>query len=277
MAKVKCPNGHVFDTNIYGNQCPLCQSVVGTSSPAQGAPAGMARQAAPTPPPIPGTGAPAAAMGVAAPGMGNATNMGAPSGGMGAPAQSNSPHTRIGGMAAGPASPATSPSSAPAQGMGGTRGMGGMANPTGPTKMNRGGEVTGLQGMQQPQVGGGNKTTIRRPDAQGRMVEGRKLVGFLVCYNRFPNGKAFNIYEGRNYVGRDPKCDICVPDDNQMSSRHMSILYRSVDNKFKFRDEQSSNGTFVNKNLLDDGELENYDIIRVGSTLFIFIAIPNVF
>ena len=158
--------------------------------------------------------------------------------------------------------------------------MAGMANPTGPTKMNRGGEaeMTGLQGAQPIQSSGSStKTTIRRPDAQGRMVEGRKLVGFLVCYNRFPNGKAFNIYEGRNYVGRDSKCDICVPDDNQMSSRHMSILYRSVDNKFKFRDEQSSNGTFVNKNLLDDGELENYDIIRVGSTLFIFIAIPNVF
>lgn len=89
-------------------------------------------------------------------------------------------------------------------------------------------------------------------------------------------GKAFNIYEGRNYVGRDTNCDISVPDDPQMSSRHMSILYRSVDNKFKFRDEQSSNGTFVNKELLDDGELENYDIIRVGSTLFIFIAIPKI-
>lgn len=56
----------------------------------------------------------------------------------------------------------------------------------------------------------------------------------------------------------------------------MSILYRSVDNKFKFRDEQSSNGTFINKELLDEGELQNYDIVRVGSTLFIFVAIPQI-
>ena len=69
------------------------------------------------------------------------------------------------------------------------------------------------------------------------MTEGRKLVGFLVCYNRYPNGKAFNLYEGRNYIGRDASCDICIPDDNQLSGRHMSIMYRNVDNKFKFRDE----------------------------------------
>uniref|UniRef100_UPI0040276C70 FHA domain-containing protein n=1 Tax=Prevotella sp. TaxID=59823 RepID=UPI0040276C70 len=54
-----------------------------------------------------------------------------------------------------------------------------------------------------------------------------------------------------------------------------SILYRNVDNKFKFRDEQSSNGTFVNKELADEGELQNYDIIRLGGTVFIFIAIPK--
>lgn len=48
-----------------------------------------------------------------------------------------------------------------------------------------------------------------------------------------------------------------------------------MDNKFKYRDEQSSNGTFVNKELSDEGELQNYDIIRLGNTVFIFIAIPK--
>ncbi len=106
--------------------------------------------------------------------------------------------------------------------------------------------------------------------------EGRKLVGFLVTYNRNPLGRAFNIYEGRNVIGRDASCDIAIPDDNQMSGKHMSIRYLSGNNKFRFHDEMSSNGTYVNKELLDDGELQNYDIIRIGSTLFIFIAIPQI-
>ena len=127
------------------------------------------------------------------------------------------------------------------------------------------------QPMQGP-VGGG--TVIRQPKGAA-MAQGRKLVGFLVTYNRSPLGKSFNLYEGKNFIGRDRNCDISVPEDNQMSGRHMSILYRNVDNKFKYRDEQSSNGTFVNKELSDEGELNNYDIIRLGNTVFIFIAIPK--
>lgn len=125
------------------------------------------------------------------------------------------------------------------------------------------------------------RTTIRRnPAMMGGSVksgeDGRKLVGFLVTYNRTPMGKAFNVYEGRNLIGRDASCDISIPDDNQMSGTHMTIRYLSGNNKFRFKDEMSSNGTYVNKELLDEGELQNYDIIRVGSTLFIFIAIPQI-
>ena len=125
------------------------------------------------------------------------------------------------------------------------------------------------------------RTVIRHsPSAMGGGVkageEERKLVGFLVTYNRTPMGRSYNIYEGRNMIGRDPSCDICIEDDNQMSGHHMSIRYLSGNNKFRFHDEMSSNGTYVNKELIDDGELQNYDIIRVGSTLFIFIAIPQI-
>lgn len=155
-------------------------------------------------------------------------------------------------------------------------------DPTGSTRVSPGVKQQ-VQETVQPQApaGGSARTTIRRnPAMMGAAAKpnesGRKLVGFLVTYNRTPMGKAFNIYEGRNYIGRDASCDISIPDDNQMSGKHLLIRYLSGNNKFSFKDEMSSNGTFVNKELLDEGELQNYDIIRVGSTLFIFIAIPQI-
>lgn len=163
---------------------------------------------------------------------------------------------------------------------GGFPNMQSQIDPTGSTKVAPNLQQN-VQGTPQPQgPAAGARTTIRRPTGMGGAGksegDSRKLVGFLVTYNRTPMGKAFNIYEGRNYVGRDASCDISIPDDNQMSGKHMLIRYLSGNNKFSFKDEMSSNGTYVNKELLDEGELQNYDIIRVGSTLFIFIAIPQI-
>jgi serine/threonine protein phosphatase PrpC len=78
----------------------------------------------------------------------------------------------------------------------------------------------------------------------------------------------------KEFIGRDMPVDVCIP-DNEVSGKHFSILYRSADGKFKFKDEQSSNGTFLNEVLTDEGELSSFDVIKIGSTRLIFIAIPQ--
>lgn len=190
---------------------------------------------------------------------------------MAAPGESSGAHTKV-----------VQPSMEP---LGGTHGvfpnMQSSQDPTGSTKVSPNVRQQAQAAAQPQNQNTGARTTIRRnPAMMGATVkpgdDGRKLVGFLVTYNRTPMGKAYNIYEGRNYIGRDASCDISIPDDNQMSGKHMLIRYLSGNNKFSFKDEMSSNGTYVNKELLDEGELQNYDIIRVGSTLFIFIAIPQI-
>jgi hypothetical protein len=109
----------------------------------------------------------------------------------------------------------------------------------------------------------------------GHTAQARKLVALLVTYSANPCGEAFSIYEGRNSIGRDAAADICIRNDAQISGKHLSILYRAVDRKFKFKDEQSINGTFVNDTLLDEGELSNLDVIRIGATRLMFMIIPS--
>jgi hypothetical protein len=106
-------------------------------------------------------------------------------------------------------------------------------------------------------------------------VTGRKLVGFLVTYSTDVNGLFFPLYEGRNSVGRDSASDVCLSGDSGVSGKHFSILYRVADKKFKFRDELSTYGTFVNGQLQDEGELANGDVIQAGSTQLIFMVIPQ--
>ena len=105
-------------------------------------------------------------------------------------------------------------------------------------------------------------------------TESRKLIGFLISYSNSPNGNFYPVYEGKNFIGRSALCHIHIQGDSSISERHLSILYRAVDRKIKFRDEQSSNGTYLNDQLLDDGDLKNFDKITIGSTQLIFMEIP---
>jgi pSer/pThr/pTyr-binding forkhead associated (FHA) protein len=105
--------------------------------------------------------------------------------------------------------------------------------------------------------------------------ERKRLVGFLVSYSLSPNGDFFPLYEGKNLVGRDDAAQVNIQGDSNISERHLSILYRTVDRKFKFKDEQSSNGSFINEELIDEGELKNFDVIRIGVTRLLFMEIPQ--
>ena len=111
-------------------------------------------------------------------------------------------------------------------------------------------------------------------DKEKADMERKKLTGFLVTYSLSPNGDFFPLYEGKNVIGRAASCNVHIKGDSAISEKHFSILYRAVDRKFKFKDEQSSNGTFINGELIDEGELKNLDKIDIGSTRLLFMVIP---
>lgn len=100
---------------------------------------------------------------------------------------------------------------------------------------------------------------------------GRKLVGWLVSFTIDPNGADHKLYEGRNLIGSDPMCDITVQNDAAVSSKHLTILHRM--GHFKFKDELSTNGTFINDVFEEEGNLKDGDMIRIGDTIFKFRSI----
>lgn len=104
------------------------------------------------------------------------------------------------------------------------------------------------------------------PDQQGR-----KMVGWLVSFTIDENGVDFRLYEGRNIIGADPGCDITVTGDHSVSGKHLTILHRM--GHFKFRDEFSTNGTFINDVFVEEGTLKDGDVIRIGETIFKFRSI----
>ena len=96
-----------------------------------------------------------------------------------------------------------------------------------------------------------------------------RLVGWLVTYDLDPNGVDFRLYEGRNIIGRDFSCGICI-NDNKVSGQHAILLYRN--GKFRIKDNLSVNGTYVMGEDIEDETvlLNDGDIIKVGNTNLCF-------
>lgn len=170
-------------------------------------------------------------------------------------------------------------------------------SPTGSTKVNtdfQDGNGTKVLGGDEPKptatIGidgndaAGGATVIRHvggtATGETGVSENRRLVGLLVSYSANPTGEVYKVYEGRTTIGRDRTCDIPFPNDQHMSSKHLLIQYVEAKGAFRAQeyDKGSANGSFVNGQVYVLGDvidLKNNDVIVIGGTKFIFLAIPE--
>ena len=100
-------------------------------------------------------------------------------------------------------------------------------------------------------------------------VASRKLMGWIVTYDGNPNGADFRIYEGRNTLGYGKENDIVIDFDVSVSTKHLTIRYHQMDG-FAFKDEMSTNGTFLNGKFSNEGKLADGDRIKTGNVTFLF-------
>ena len=105
-----------------------------------------------------------------------------------------------------------------------------------------------------------------------QVTSDRKIVGILVTYSWIPEGQIFPVREGRNFIGRDEDCEICIPNDQTLSGRNSHITFRQ---NFVIGDMVSMTGTDVDGVPIEEQfrSLANYSTVRAGSTYFTFIAI----
>jgi hypothetical protein len=122
----------------------------------------------------------------------------------------------------------------------------------------------------------GRKTVLLRPDgppaAEPAESPGR-LAGFLVSFSREPDGRSFEIREGRHIIGSGPRADIRIHGDPAMSAEHAILLFRR--GKFLFRDNLSTNGSRVNgKEAAGEVVLQDRARIQLGNTTLMLVSLP---
>lgn len=116
--------------------------------------------------------------------------------------------------------------------------------------------------------------TAREPGVAHAAAQPR-LTGWLVSFSTDPSGSDFRLREGRNVIGVDAgECEVALTGVTSVSSRHAVIMVR--DGKFQLRDNDSTNGTYVNgQDIFGQGavELSDRDSIRVGEVELVLVVL----
>ena len=101
-------------------------------------------------------------------------------------------------------------------------------------------------------------------------LQDRPIMGMLFTISNGGKAEIFPLYMGRNVVGRTAAADVCLNEES-ISQEQAIILVRKYDkNKIYFTivDNGSSNGTFINGELVEELEthlLEDGSILDFGS------------
>ncbi len=86
-------------------------------------------------------------------------------------------------------------------------------------------------------------------------------------------GKKFSLETPSIIIGRSSKADIQI-DQESVSRNHAKIV--NTGKQILIRDLGSTNGTYVNDELIDEHVLQDRDFIKIGRTIFKFLTGGNV-
>jgi len=110
------------------------------------------------------------------------------------------------------------------------------------------------------------------PEAEIRVVPDKELVpgAAMLVVKRGPNaGTRFVLTKEVTTAGRHPESDVFL-DDITVSRRHAEILRE--DTAYRIVDMGSLNGTYINKQRVEEAELSSGDEIQIGKFKLIFFS-----
>ncbi len=99
------------------------------------------------------------------------------------------------------------------------------------------------------------------------------VVGWLVCTEGCCYGMSFNIYSGRNTIGRNLQNDICLEGDPLVSrEKHAEIVYSPESRIFYAYAGDSHGLLYVNDELiLESTVLNDRDMLEIGQNKLVFV------
>jgi diguanylate cyclase (GGDEF)-like protein len=114
-------------------------------------------------------------------------------------------------------------------------------------------------------------TVIHKAEETG--THRRKRDACLVVIYGAELGRKYTLDGQEMTIGRATVNDVCVSQDS-VSRTHATLLVD--DNGVKIRDNESTNGTYVNEHKVHEAYLKDGDLIKIGRSIFKFLTGDNI-
>lgn len=100
------------------------------------------------------------------------------------------------------------------------------------------------------------------------------VVGWLICIEGPGRGSDYRLHAGYNYIGREHG-DVRIPGDQQISRQnHAMVAFDEETHTYFVGPSAGRNLIHVNgKPVLNPVELQNYDVISIGTTKMLFVGL----
>ena len=105
------------------------------------------------------------------------------------------------------------------------------------------------------------------------------IVGWLVCISGRHRGECFNLYTGRNEIGRGVGMDISLPDEQSISKKtHAVLVFEPRHRTFYIQSGDSHGLTYLNGEVvMSHSSLATRDILMLGDVFFVFVALCDAY
>ena len=142
-----------------------------------------------------------------------------------------------------------------------------MANMTDPIPSAGETTIIGLPAITVPVTSTGDRPLTKEDlDTIMRLSDGTAL---LISTRGALSGSRYLLDEDEITVGRDPRADILL-DDSTVSRSH--AVFRRVNGAYSVIDAGSLNGTYVNRQRVDQKQLNNGDEIMIGKFRLVYFT-----
>lgn len=142
-----------------------------------------------------------------------------------------------------------------------------MANMTDPIPSAGETTIIGLPAITVPVISTGDRPLTKEDlDTIMRLSDGTAL---LISTRGAVSGSRYLLDEDEITVGRDPRADILL-DDSTVSRSH--AVFRRVNGAYSVIDAGSLNGTYVNRQRVDQKQLNNGDEIMIGKFRLVYFT-----